>query len=176
VKDFTNLDLPYQGNLQSSDHEPGSALPSWQFCIAWNWDKLCINFYSCFMWFLADQVDRKTTPRMPWHDVGALVVGAAARDVARHFIQRWNAVKVCFIGSSMSIVCFRIRYKNVWVHREPRWKWEARRNTTLRNAWYYIMAGWCRSSIIVWWPPQYCMYFQKLYYSFTDILYLYILF
>jgi hypothetical protein len=28
VKDFTNLDLPYQGNLQSSDHEPGSALPS----------------------------------------------------------------------------------------------------------------------------------------------------
>lgn len=41
-----------------------------------------------------DLVDRNTTPRMPWHDVGALVVGAAARDVARHFIQRWNAVKL----------------------------------------------------------------------------------
>lgn len=40
-----------------------------------------------------DLVDRNTTPRMPWHDVGAMVVGAAARDVARHFIQRWNAVK-----------------------------------------------------------------------------------
>jgi hypothetical protein len=27
VKDFTNLDLPYKGNLRSSDHDPGSALP-----------------------------------------------------------------------------------------------------------------------------------------------------
>ncbi|XP_021931643.1 phospholipase D1 isoform X2 [Zootermopsis nevadensis] len=53
VKDFTNLDLPYQ-----------------------------------------DLVDRNTTPRMPWHDVGTMVVGAAALDVARHFIQRWNAIKL----------------------------------------------------------------------------------
>lgn len=41
-----------------------------------------------------DLVDRQTTPRMPWHDVGVAVLGAAARDVARHFIQRWNAVKL----------------------------------------------------------------------------------
>ncbi|XP_068085998.1 phospholipase D1 isoform X2 [Anabrus simplex] len=53
VKDFTNLELPYQ-----------------------------------------DLVDRSTTPRMPWHDVGVMVQGAAARDVARHFIQRWNAIKL----------------------------------------------------------------------------------
>ncbi|KAK7793830.1 hypothetical protein R5R35_014326 [Gryllus longicercus] len=53
VKDFQNLDLPYQ-----------------------------------------DLVDRNTTPRMPWHDIGVMVQGAAARDVARHFIQRWNSVKL----------------------------------------------------------------------------------
>ncbi|XP_013141535.1 PREDICTED: phospholipase D2 [Papilio polytes] len=41
-----------------------------------------------------DLVDRNTTPRMPWHDVGVVVQQAAARDVARHFIQRWNAVKL----------------------------------------------------------------------------------
>ncbi|KAH0956339.1 hypothetical protein HN011_008543 [Eciton burchellii] len=41
-----------------------------------------------------DLVDRTTTPRMPWHDVGILLQNAAARDVARHFIQRWNAVKL----------------------------------------------------------------------------------
>lgn len=41
-----------------------------------------------------DLVDRTTTPRMPWHDIGMLVQNAAARDVARHFIQRWNAIKV----------------------------------------------------------------------------------
>jgi len=27
VKDFTNLDAPYQGNIQSIDHAAGSALP-----------------------------------------------------------------------------------------------------------------------------------------------------
>lgn len=43
---------------------------------------------------LQDIVDRSTTPRMPWHDIGCAVTGKVARDVARHFIQRWNAVKV----------------------------------------------------------------------------------
>lgn len=43
---------------------------------------------------LADLLDRNCCPRMPWHDVGAVVVGAAARDLARHFIQRWNATKM----------------------------------------------------------------------------------
>ncbi|KAG2210594.1 hypothetical protein INT47_002536 [Mucor saturninus] len=38
-------------------------------------------------------VDRKTTPRMPWHDVTLGVVGPIARDIARHFIQRWNFLK-----------------------------------------------------------------------------------
>ncbi|XP_076379178.1 phospholipase D isoform X2 [Megalopta genalis] len=41
-----------------------------------------------------DLVDRSRTPRMPWHDVGVMVQGASARDVARHFIQRWNAIKM----------------------------------------------------------------------------------
>ncbi|KAM3968327.1 phospholipase D [Aphomia sociella] len=41
-----------------------------------------------------DLVDRHTTPRMPWHDIGVMVQNAAARDVARHFIQRWNAIKL----------------------------------------------------------------------------------
>ncbi|XP_073981398.1 phospholipase D isoform X2 [Rhodnius prolixus] len=53
LKDFENLDLPYQ-----------------------------------------DLVDRTKTARMPWHDVGVMVQGSAARDLARHFIQRWNAVKL----------------------------------------------------------------------------------
>uniref|UniRef100_A0A336MPQ6 Phospholipase n=1 Tax=Culicoides sonorensis TaxID=179676 RepID=A0A336MPQ6_CULSO len=41
-----------------------------------------------------DFVDRTQTPRMPWHDIATVVVGSSARDVARHFIQRWNAVKL----------------------------------------------------------------------------------
>lgn len=41
-----------------------------------------------------DFIDRMTTPRMPWHDIGVCVFGAAARDVSRHFIHRWNATKL----------------------------------------------------------------------------------
>lgn len=52
-----------------------------------------------------DLIDRTTTPRMPWHDIGVLVQNAAARDVARHFIQRWNAVKV--ISSIIHILKFK---------------------------------------------------------------------
>ncbi|KAF8916964.1 hypothetical protein CPB85DRAFT_1453067 [Mucidula mucida] len=37
-----------------------------------------------------DMYDRTKVPRMPWHDVGMQVVGQPARDLARHFVQRWN--------------------------------------------------------------------------------------
>ncbi|CAG8535096.1 34282_t:CDS:10 [Gigaspora margarita] len=35
-------------------------------------------------------VDKSRYPRMPWHDVS---IGMATRDVARHFVQRWNFIK-----------------------------------------------------------------------------------
>lgn len=41
----------------------------------------------------ADLIDRTKTPRMPWHDIASVIVGQASRDVARHFIERWNACK-----------------------------------------------------------------------------------
>ncbi|XP_068603963.1 phospholipase D1-like [Brachionichthys hirsutus] len=41
-----------------------------------------------------DFIDRHMTPRMPWHDIASVVHGKAARDVARHFIQRWNFTRL----------------------------------------------------------------------------------
>ncbi|KAF9899008.1 hypothetical protein BX616_003365 [Lobosporangium transversale] len=38
-------------------------------------------------------IERKLLARMPWHDVHMSMVGQVARDVARHFVQRWNFVK-----------------------------------------------------------------------------------
>ncbi|CAG8605205.1 4974_t:CDS:10 [Funneliformis mosseae] len=39
-------------------------------------------------------IDKSRTPRMPWHDVSiGMCVGQPARDVARHFVQRWNFIK-----------------------------------------------------------------------------------
>ena len=37
-----------------------------------------------------DMLDRAVHPRMGWHDVHAVCDGAAARDVAKGFIERWN--------------------------------------------------------------------------------------
>lgn len=34
--------------------------------------------------------DRSMVPRMPWHDVQMMTVGEPARDLSRHFTQRWN--------------------------------------------------------------------------------------
>ncbi|CAI5756948.1 unnamed protein product [Candida verbasci] len=34
--------------------------------------------------------NRKITPRMPWHDVHMYTCGKIARDLSRHFVQRWN--------------------------------------------------------------------------------------
>lgn len=48
-----------------------------------------------------DNIDRTTLPRMPWRDLSAAFHGKAARDVARHFIQRWNFTKI-----------FKIKYKD----------------------------------------------------------------
>ncbi|KAG8716450.1 Phospholipase D1 [Ceratobasidium sp. 423] len=37
-----------------------------------------------------DMYDRTKVPRMPWHDVAMQIVGQPARDLCRHFVQRWN--------------------------------------------------------------------------------------
>lgn len=39
-----------------------------------------------------EMYDRTKIPRMPWHDIGMQVVGAPARDLSRHFVQRWNYI------------------------------------------------------------------------------------
>ncbi|KAF2663391.1 phospholipase D [Microthyrium microscopicum] len=37
-----------------------------------------------------EMYDRTKVPRMPWHDVGMQIIGQPARDLSRHFVQRWN--------------------------------------------------------------------------------------
>ncbi|KAI6248351.1 Phospholipase D1 [Erysiphe necator] len=40
----------------------------------------------------AEMYDRSKIPRMPWHDISMQIVGQPARDLTRHFVQRWNYV------------------------------------------------------------------------------------
>ncbi|KAI7733481.1 hypothetical protein M8C21_033721 [Ambrosia artemisiifolia] len=42
---------------------------------------------------MSDELDRRKYPRMPWHDVHCALWGPPCRDVARHFVQRWNHAK-----------------------------------------------------------------------------------
>ncbi|KAK0388300.1 hypothetical protein NLU13_4545 [Sarocladium strictum] len=41
----------------------------------------------------AEMYDRAQVPRMPWHDISMQVVGQPARDLTRHFVQRWNYLR-----------------------------------------------------------------------------------
>ncbi|KAK1786247.1 hypothetical protein P4O66_017948, partial [Electrophorus voltai] len=62
-----------------------------------------------------DFIDRYTTPRMPWHDIASVVHGRAARDVARHFIQRWNFNKIimCCISSKLLVLIKKPKYRSL---------------------------------------------------------------
>ncbi|ORY05424.1 phospholipase D/nuclease [Basidiobolus meristosporus CBS 931.73] len=43
--------------------------------------------------FNVDIINRKKLARMPWHDIALCVYGSTARDIERHFIERWNFIK-----------------------------------------------------------------------------------
>ncbi|ONI04374.1 hypothetical protein PRUPE_6G317900 [Prunus persica] len=42
---------------------------------------------------MKDELERERYPRMPWHDVQCALWGPPCRDIARHFVQRWNHAK-----------------------------------------------------------------------------------
>ncbi|CAJ2662266.1 phospholipase D zeta 1-like isoform X2 [Trifolium pratense] len=42
---------------------------------------------------MKDELVREKYPRMPWHDVHCALWGPPCRDIARHFVQRWNYAK-----------------------------------------------------------------------------------
>ncbi|CAF1361842.1 unnamed protein product [Didymodactylos carnosus] len=52
--------------------------------------------------FILDFLDRTKTPRLPWHDQGMVLAGEVARDLARHFISRWNIHKVLTVEYSIA--------------------------------------------------------------------------
>jgi phosphatidylserine/phosphatidylglycerophosphate/cardiolipin synthase-like enzyme len=58
--------------------------------------------------FSKDQFDRAETARMPWRDEGLVVFGDSARDLARHFIQRWNQCKV-FYSLFLNQIFYRVK-------------------------------------------------------------------
>lgn len=49
---------------------------------------------------------------MPWRDLSAAVHGRAARDLARHFIQRWNFTKVTVNHDVFSVVFWTVPCKS----------------------------------------------------------------
>jgi phosphatidylserine/phosphatidylglycerophosphate/cardiolipin synthase-like enzyme len=48
---------------------------------------------------MKDELDREKYPRMPWHDVHCALWGPPCRDIARHFVQRWNYAKVMLFNN-----------------------------------------------------------------------------
>ncbi len=57
-----------------------------------------------------DQFDRAKTHRMPWRDEALVIFGDSARDLARHFIQRWNQCKV--IGFILKLIILAMIHRD----------------------------------------------------------------
>ena len=98
VKDVARPDLPEQGTLLFITFR----LYIGQRCVLKNYCPVIIFAH------FSDNVDRRTTARMPWHDIAVAVQGSAARDVARHFIQRYTPVH-----KFSSIHCTKMRFEKM---------------------------------------------------------------
>lgn len=87
------VDVYAVSELESSPdverEKPKSALSTAMKFVANSWNALTESLAETYS-VLSEKSKielRETHPRMPWHDCHAAVSGAAARDVASHFIQ-----------------------------------------------------------------------------------------
>ncbi|KAK0153606.1 Phospholipase D1 [Merluccius polli] len=90
---ISSLEEDKSGSVQSLNTDVGELMGNTRF---WHGKDYCNFVYKDWIQLekpFDDFIDRHTTPRMPWHDISSVVHGKAARDVARHFIQRWNFTK-----------------------------------------------------------------------------------
>ncbi|XP_057538983.1 phospholipase D zeta 1-like isoform X2 [Amaranthus tricolor] len=84
------LDLCF-GRYDTVDHKVGDLPPlNWPGKDYYNPRESEPNSWEDMM---KDELDRQRYPRMPWHDVQCALWGPPCRDIARHFVQRWNYAK-----------------------------------------------------------------------------------
>uniref|UniRef100_A0A1A8N017 Phospholipase n=1 Tax=Nothobranchius pienaari TaxID=704102 RepID=A0A1A8N017_9TELE len=91
---ISSVDSAGSGSVQSLKTGVGELQGNTRF---WHGKDYCNFVYKDWIQLekpFDDFIDRYTTPRMPWHDIASVVHGRGARDVARHFIQRWNFTKI----------------------------------------------------------------------------------
>ncbi|KEH37186.1 phospholipase D zeta 1 isoform X2 [Medicago truncatula] len=84
------LDLCF-GRYDSPEHKVGDVPPQiWPGKDYYNPRESEPNSWEDTM---KDELEREKYPRMPWHDVHCALWGPPCRDIARHFVQRWNYAK-----------------------------------------------------------------------------------
>ncbi|XP_019419033.1 PREDICTED: phospholipase D zeta 1 isoform X1 [Lupinus angustifolius] len=84
------LDLCF-GRYDTSEHKVGDSPPKiWPGKDYYNPRESEPNSWEDTM---KDELEREKYPRMPWHDVHCALWGPPCRDIARHFVQRWNYAK-----------------------------------------------------------------------------------
>ncbi|CAR28854.1 ZYRO0F13486p [Zygosaccharomyces rouxii] len=81
---YGRYDTPEHVLRDDHDRIPDQIFPGKDYSNA----RIC-DFYDLDKPF-ESMYDRSLVARMPWHDVHTMTIGEAARDMARHFVQRWN--------------------------------------------------------------------------------------
>ncbi|ORY91608.1 hypothetical protein BCR35DRAFT_316841 [Leucosporidium creatinivorum] len=75
---------PEQNNADNHTRENSQIWPGKDYC-----NQRVLDFHTLNK-PEEDMYDRSKVPRQPWHDIGLQIIGQPARDLCRHFIQRWN--------------------------------------------------------------------------------------
>lgn len=86
------LDL-CMGRYDTSDHFVGDGTGKTEVWPGIDYSNPRIKDFDNVEKYHQDLVDKSVTARMPWHDIHCVVRGLPARDLARHFAQRWNFIK-----------------------------------------------------------------------------------
>ena len=82
-----------ENELHLGDHEPPVISNEGYYWVGKDYANTYKQDFKDVGEFSKDQFNRAEVPRMPWRDEALVMFGECARDLARHFIQRWNQCK-----------------------------------------------------------------------------------
>lgn len=85
-----DYEQPFDSRVRVNDNKKGTSHQAYQIFPGKDYSNPRVKDFSELDQPFKDMYDRSIVPRMPWHDVHMVTCGQVARDLSRHFVQRWN--------------------------------------------------------------------------------------
>ncbi|OUM54652.1 hypothetical protein BVG19_g4069 [[Candida] boidinii] len=85
-----DYEQPFDSRVRVDDNKKGTGHQAYQIFPGKDYSNPRVKDFIDLDEPFKDMYDRSIVPRMPWHDVHMVTCGQVARDLSRHFVQRWN--------------------------------------------------------------------------------------